>query len=259
MARETRGVSRLHSETERRLSSLGGVCTERLWVGSSLLKVYSTMLRERVFKGSSIPAASTRSVQRCSYKQWSEGQMECALKDVVTDGLSVRRAALMYNVPKSTLGDRVSGHVQAGAVSGPPRYLSCMEEGELARFIFHCGTIGYARSKSEILALVQRVLDCREIDRTVTHGWWESFQRRHPDLVLRSPAPLSLVRSKATDPEMLGRYFDLLEATLMENHLDGKPGQLFNMDESGMPLDPKAPKLVFQKGSNAFNVSSGTN
>ena len=76
--------------------------------------------------------------------------------------------------------------------------------------------------------------------------------------MLRSPAPLSLVRSKATDPEMLGRYFDLLEATLMENHLDGKPGQLFNMDESGMPLDPKAPKLVFQKGSNAFNVSSGT-
>ena len=179
-------------------------------MGSLLLKVYSTMLRERVFKGSSIPAASTRSVQRCSYKQWSEGQMERALKDVVTDGLSVRRAALMYNVPKSTLGDRVSGHVQAGAISGPPRYLFCMEEGELARFIFHCGTIGYARSKSEILALVQRVLDCRGIDRTVTHGWWESFQRRHPDLVLRSPAPLSLVRSKATDSEMLGRHFDLL-------------------------------------------------
>ena len=96
--------------------------------------------------------------------------MERALKDVVTDGLSVRRAALMYKVPKSTLGDRVSGHVQAGAVSGPPRYLSCMEEEELARFIFHCGTIGYARSKSEILALVQRVLDCRGIDRMVTHG-----------------------------------------------------------------------------------------
>ena len=105
---------------------------------------------------------------------------------------------------------------------------------------------------------MQRVLDCRGIDHTVTHGWWEFFQRRYPDLVLHSPAPLSLVHSKATDPEMLGRYFDLLEATLMENYLDGKPGQLFNMDESGMPLDPKASKLVFQKGSNAFNVSSGT-
>ena len=36
-----------------------------------------------------------------------------------------------------------------------------------------------------------------------------------------------------------------------------KPGQLFNMDESGMPLDPKSPKLVFEKGCNASCVTTG--
>ncbi len=91
----------------------------------------------------------------------------------------------------------------------------------------------------------------------MTHGWWDSFQRRHPELVLRSPAPLSQVRSKATDPEMLQRYFDLLEETVKGNKLEGRPGQVFNMDESGMPLDPKAPRLVFQKGSSVCALGSG--
>ena len=36
---------------------------------------------------------------------------------------------------------------------------------------------------------------------------------------------------------MLSRYFDLLEQTLQENGLIGNPGQIFNMDESGMLLD----------------------
>jgi len=43
------------------------------------------------------------------------------------------------------------------------------------------------------------------------------------------------------DPEMVSGYFDLLEQTLVENDLKGKPGQIFNMDESGMSLDPKSP------------------
>ena len=38
---------------------------------------------------------------------------------------------------------------------------------------------------------------------------------------------------------------------MKENGLDGKPGQMFNMDESEMPLDPKNPKLVFEKGCHA--------
>ena len=35
---------------------------------------------------------------------------------------------------------------------------------------------------------------------------------------------------------------------MKENKLDGKPGQIFNMDKSTIPLDPKSPKLAFEKG-----------
>ena len=41
---------------------------------------------------------------------------------------------------------------------------------------------------------------------------------------------------------------------MKENRLHGKPGQMFNMDESGMPLGPK---LVFEKGCRASSACTG--
>ena len=38
-------------------------------------------------------------------KEWTEEQTESALKDVTTGSLSVKRAALKYQVPCSTLSD----------------------------------------------------------------------------------------------------------------------------------------------------------
>ena len=76
---------------------------------------------------------------------------------------------------------------------------------------------------------------------------------------------------KATDPEVIMRYFDLLEVLLLfslqlgfwpskaikENELCGQPGQIFNMDKPGMQLDPKPPKLACEMGGRACAISSG--
>ena len=180
-----------------------------------------------------------------------------AISSVLHDGMSIRRAAEQYGVPKSSLGDQVSGRVLPDAQCGPATYLSLGEEEELVMFLTRCASIGYAKSRKEVIALVQSVLDSRGISRTVTNGWWESFRRRHPNLTLRTAVPLSVARTKATDPEMLERYFDLLEQTLHDNLLEGKPGQIFNMDESGMPLDSKPPKVVATKGGTVSAIGSG--
>ena len=44
-------------------------------------------------------------------------------------------------------------------------------------------------------------------------------------------------------------YFDLLEVTLTENDILSCPSQIFNCDETGMPLDPKPIKAVVAKGT----------
>ena len=58
-------------------------------------------------------------------------------------------AAIQYGVPKSTLGDRVSGRVLPGKNSGPPTYLNSLEEKELVQFLLRCCEIGYAKSRKQ--------------------------------------------------------------------------------------------------------------
>ena len=59
---------------------------------------------------------------------------------------------------------------------------------------------------------------------------------------------MSLVRAQGSDPQMVNQHFDLLEPTLEENDLTDYPGKFFNIDESSIPLDPKAPKVVVERG-----------
>ena len=60
--------------------------------------------------------------------------------------------------------------------------------------------------------------------------------------------PLSRQRAVSSDPAVMSRYFDLLEQTIEDNGLGGKPCNIFNMDETGMPLDPKPLKTIHIKG-----------
>ena len=178
--------------------------------------------------------------------------------EAVSQGMSVRRAALDFNIPKSTLNDRISGRVIHGMLSGRPKYLTNTEEEELVRFLIRSSSIGYPRTRHEVIALVQRICVNKGLNVTNTHGWWEAFCRRNPSISLRTPAHLSVARSKATDTEVFCRYFDLLESTLSEYDLLDKPTQIFNMDETGVPLNPDLPKCVFKRGTkNPISVTPG--
>ena len=87
------------------------------------------------------------------------------------------------------------------------------------------------------MALVQQTLKDKGLDVRVSNGWWESFKRRNPKLALRTAEPLSYARMIAGNPDVLNYYYDLLENTLVENDLVDKPSQIFNTDETGLPLD----------------------
>ena len=47
--------------------------------------------------------------------------MTRAVSAVVMCGISIRKAATMYGMPRSTLGDRITGRVLEGSKSGPLR------------------------------------------------------------------------------------------------------------------------------------------
>lgn len=118
--------------------------------------------------------------------------------------------------------------------------------------------IGFPHTKKQTLVIVQQILESKGLSKDVTNGWWERFVARHPQVCLRSAVPFSVARAMATDPDVLNRYFDVLEDCLYQNDIFNQPGRIFNCDETGLPLNPKCLKVVDQKGSkNPSYITSG--
>ena len=175
--------------------------------------------------------------------------MEKAVKAVHTGDLTLRKASLMYNVPRSTLHDRVSGRIAMDSRPGRQPFLTMEEEEELVSFLLKCATIGYAHTRKEVLILMRRIVDSKGLDHSVTDNWWRRFRERHPQITLRTAMPLSQARAMAADEQVINEYFDMLEDTLVENGILDDPHCIYNLDETGMPLNPKVHKVVDRVGA----------
>jgi hypothetical protein len=181
------------------------------------------------------------------YGIWEKDSMESAIA-AVQKGVSLRRAAEMYSIPRSTLHDHVSGKVKEFGKQGPKPYLT-IEEEELASFLVRCAKIRYLHTRQQVLSIVQEIVNSKGIEVNVTNGWWERFLQRHPHLTLRTAVPLCFVRAMASDRDSINRYYDLLEETLISNDILDDPVRIFNCDETGMALNPKPLKVINEVGA----------
>ena len=104
---------------------------------------------------------------------------------------------------KSTLHDRVTGKVALKARSGRKKLLNDAEEASLIKFLVECASIGCAKSHSDGLAIAQQIARTRDPHVEVSKGWWDSFHKRHPEILLRQAEPLSYARASAINPEVI--------------------------------------------------------
>ncbi len=140
------------------------------------------MLSNRVYKGQQASHRHHYHVEeersrRPAYKEWDVHRMSMAI-NAVHRGQSIRRAVIDYGVPKSTLGDGISGRVLDGSRSGPQPYLSDKDEKELYKFIMACASVGYPKTRQDVLAIVQQLIQSRggkSTDKVVTGGWYRGW------------------------------------------------------------------------------------
>lgn len=67
----------------------------------------------------------------------------------------MNRAAIVFEVPRTTLKDRLSGRVKHGTNPGPIPYLTREEEAELASFLIECSSMGYGKTRREVIDIVK--------------------------------------------------------------------------------------------------------
>ena len=70
-----------------------------------------------------------------------------------------------------------------------------------------------------------------EEQKTLPVGGGKASTKLHPYLTLRTAVPLSLQRAISSDPDVISRYFDLLEQTIEDYGLERKPGNIWMRQE----------------------------
>ena len=143
---------------------------------------YHPPLKERIIgkytqTASEKPSGHVEVDRPLRYKSWNAENMMRAIEAVQKNQCTIREASEIYRVPKSTLHDRISGKVIHGTCSGPERYLTDTEENSLVNFLRKCCSIGFARSKKQVMALVNEIVQKKGKARGVSNGWWESFKK----------------------------------------------------------------------------------
>ena len=110
--------------------------------------------------------------------------------------------------------------------------------------------IGLGKTRYEVMRIVEGVAKQKGVLRgeQISHGWWQRFLDRNLSLSLRSGDSTAGVRIDAVNEENMRIYFNLLKEVYDELDFAGDPERIFNMDETGVPLEPRPPKVVAHKG-----------
>ena len=58
----------------------------------------------------------------------------------------------------------------------------------------------------------------------------------------------------AMNRDTMEHYFSLLHETMVTHDLLEKPAQIYNVDESGVPFNPRPPKIISAKGRGTKKV-----
>jgi hypothetical protein len=163
-----------------------------------------------------------------------EGRLQLAM-NVLKNGqiTSVREAARVFDVPRSTLRDRQQGISYRTYKRAHNTKLSETEEIVLHEWILSMDRRGCPVRPSMVEQMANCLLEKRDITAsppTVGKCWVSNYLRRHQDLQTRYIRKYNYERALCEDATLIGTFFDDLERTFMEYGI--VPEDVWNFDET---------------------------
>jgi len=161
--------------------------------------------------------------------------LERAVDAVKSNAMGYKKASKLFNVPKTTIYDKVKGKSAIHSRQGPNTVLSS-EEAHLAKWLIHMSKKGYGRSKHELIATVKNILIADGRNNPFKDGrpgkdWYYGFMRRHHEISLRSPRQLGKERA-VIKPESIAKWFEEFEAFIKSTTNDSlllkDPSRMYN-------------------------------
>ena len=198
-------------------------------------------------------------------KGYSVENLKSAIVEAQAGESSVRAVAKKYGIPSSTLHDHVHDtSKQIGA--GGPTVLQKSEEKEIAVACVSLAEMGFGITRELVEVVLFDYIKENDIPNPFNGGvpgrdWWQGFMRRWPMLSERKPQHLSLKRAQAGDKEIIGAWFDEVNAMLTKAGLDPEDPtiatRLWNCDETAFCTSVSSKKLIARRGMKVVHEIAG--
>lgn len=185
--------------------------------------------------------------------------MQLAISEVMSGSMGYYKAAKLFNVPQSTLEDRVRKakkenlsiiKASAKGMGNITTVFSKEQEQELVDHILMLESRLFGLTLTDVRKLAYELATKNNLQhpfnaelKIAGKDWLAGFRARHKDkLSLRGPENTSISRAIGFNKEAVEKFFDLLEG--LYNKYNFSPSDIYNVDETGITTVPNKPSKV---------------
>lgn len=204
-----------------------------------------------------------RNRQRTTAKAaWTEADLKGAV-NAIEGGSSKRKAAKQFNIPFTTLRDRLKNNNLSNPKLGRKPIFTQQQENEVAEQVKLLASLYYGVTVTDLRKLVYKYAELNNIknnfdqsSKTAGLDWVHAFMRRNSSVTVRKAEATSLNRISAFNKEEITYFYDKL-GDLMEKY-KFIPNNIYNCDETGITTVTDPGKVLAQKGQRRVgSVTSG--
>ena len=163
-----------------------------------------------------------------------EGRIELAIQAIQNKDLpSIAAAARVYNVPRSTVRDRINGCSSKATTRAHTYKMTHLDEDTLTQWILSMDDRGAAPRHAMVRRMANILLAATGSD-TVGVNWVGSYIKRTPDIQTRFSRRYNYSRAEQEDPRVLNEWFKLVGDTITRYGIP--PDDIYNFDETGFAM-----------------------
>ncbi|XP_066970273.1 uncharacterized protein [Macrobrachium rosenbergii] len=206
-------------------------------------------------------------VRVSSRGEWNEAAMKSAIAAVREKKMGLKKASKEFSVPKTTLGRRVrdKNKIATGSTKmlGPIRTVfSAAQEAELVTHILLMEDRFFGLTARDVRYIAFHAAERNNVDHKFNKmaglagkDWLLGFQRRHPELAIRTPEPASAAQARCFNQANTNKFFDILSSVQAQNSFP--PHRIFNVDETGITtVQTKPTRILALRGKKQVGTLS---
>ncbi|XP_031327277.1 tigger transposable element-derived protein 2-like [Photinus pyralis] len=194
-------------------------------------------------------------VRKTTRANFSQDTLAEAMNKVNSHEMGVNEASREYGISSRTLRRHLkSGSSIVKLGRGPE--LGPEHEKRLVAHIKSLEKIGFAPDAIAVRSMAYKFAEKLNINHRFSQvqeragdEWFKRFLYRNKELSIRKSEGLSVARANGMNRKEVGDYFTLLQEICTNNDLFDKPGQIYNVDETGIQINNKPGKVVATKGA----------